>query len=219
MPSPPNAFGFAWSEDGELLASVCDEGVRVYDAARRYKLLRELEKVAPDVQGRAGGVRALYFSPKKSYLVTYEKWDPQYPENVHVPLQRAVFLSETMSKKVKECKTGVGPAGQAGRRRLASTWMPLLASPQRSSSVSNAPGLHSALRPLGGLGEALGRCKGAQRQVLRVLWQRLHLRRRAWASGLGPRRALRRRQRLHPRGARCRMRTHDGRRHMNQNIY
>ena len=72
MPSPPNAFGFAWSDDGALLASVCDEGVRVYDAERRYKVVRELEKVAPDVQGRAGGVRALYFSPKKNYLVTYE---------------------------------------------------------------------------------------------------------------------------------------------------
>ena len=28
--------------------------------------------MAPDVQGRAGGVRALYFSPLKTYLVTYE---------------------------------------------------------------------------------------------------------------------------------------------------
>ncbi|CAK9007841.1 Eukaryotic translation initiation factor 2A (eIF-2A), partial [Durusdinium trenchii] len=84
MPCPPNAFGFAWSDDGALLASVCDEGVRVYDANKRYKVVQELEKVAPDVQGRAGGVRALYFSPLKNFLVTYEKWDPQYPENVHV---------------------------------------------------------------------------------------------------------------------------------------
>lgn len=84
MPCPPNAFGFAWSDDGALLASVCDEGVRVYDAEKRYKVVNELEKVAPDVQGRVGGVRSLYFSPLKTYLVTYEKWDPQYPENVHV---------------------------------------------------------------------------------------------------------------------------------------
>ncbi|CAE7305388.1 unnamed protein product, partial [Symbiodinium sp. KB8] len=71
MPSAPNAFGFAWSDDGRYLASVCDEGVRIYDADKSYKKVRELEKVAPDVQGRAGGVRSL-------------KWDPQYPENVHV---------------------------------------------------------------------------------------------------------------------------------------
>ena len=34
-------------------------------------------QVAPDVQGRAGGVRALYFSPLKTYLVTYESLEPQ----------------------------------------------------------------------------------------------------------------------------------------------
>ena len=33
--------------------------------------------MAPDVQGRAGGVRALYFSPLKTYLVTYESLEPQ----------------------------------------------------------------------------------------------------------------------------------------------
>lgn len=33
---------------------------------------RAYAQVAPDVQGRAGGVRALYFSPLKNFLVTYE---------------------------------------------------------------------------------------------------------------------------------------------------
>lgn len=84
LPTPPNAFGHQWSEDGSLLASACDEGVRIYDAEKGYKMIQELEKVAPDVQGRAGGVRTMRFSPKNSFLVTYEKWDPQYPENVHV---------------------------------------------------------------------------------------------------------------------------------------
>ena len=32
-------------DDGALLASVCDEGVRVYDADHRYKVVQELEKV------------------------------------------------------------------------------------------------------------------------------------------------------------------------------
>jgi len=84
MPSPPNAFGFCWSEDGTLIASACDEGVRIYDATDGYKMLREIEKVAPDVQGRAGGVRSIRLSPKNNFCVTYEKWDPQFPENVHV---------------------------------------------------------------------------------------------------------------------------------------
>jgi len=84
LPSPPNAFGHAWSPDGDLLASVCDEGLRIYDACKGYRQIHELEKVAPDVGGRAGGVRNVVFSPLRKCVVTYEKWDPQYPENVHV---------------------------------------------------------------------------------------------------------------------------------------
>mmetsp|Transcript_46171 Transcript_46171/g.133011 ORF Transcript_46171/g.133011 Transcript_46171/m.133011 type:complete len:643 (-) Transcript_46171:318-2246(-) len=84
LPSPPNAFGHTWSSDGDRLASVCDEGVRLYDANNEYKQVVELAKVAPDVGGRAGGVRNLLFSPKRNFLVTYEKWDPQYPDNVHL---------------------------------------------------------------------------------------------------------------------------------------
>jgi len=83
LPSPPNAFGHAWSTDGALLASVCDEGVRIYDAVKGYKEVRVLPKVAPDVGGRTGGVRTLQFSPQSNFMVTYEKWDPQYPDNVH----------------------------------------------------------------------------------------------------------------------------------------
>mmetsp|Transcript_47528 Transcript_47528/g.133788 ORF Transcript_47528/g.133788 Transcript_47528/m.133788 type:complete len:642 (-) Transcript_47528:174-2099(-) len=84
LPSPSNAFGHAWSADGDRLASVCEEGVRIYDATDKYKMVHELERVAPDVGGRAGGVRNILFSPKRSFLVTYEKWDPQYPDNVHL---------------------------------------------------------------------------------------------------------------------------------------
>lgn len=84
LPSPPNAFGHSWSSDGLLLASVCDEGVRIYSAPDGYKQVLELEKVAPDVGGRAGGVRTTQFSPKTNFMVTYEKWDPQYPVNTHV---------------------------------------------------------------------------------------------------------------------------------------
>lgn len=84
LPSPDNAFGHAWSSDGKLLGSVSDEGVKVYDAERGYKEMLEVPKVAPDVGGRSGGVRNLHFSPLNNFVVTYEKWDPQYPENCHV---------------------------------------------------------------------------------------------------------------------------------------
>ena len=59
LPSSDNAFGHSWSSDGKLLGSVCDDGVRVYDADRAYKEVIELPKVAPDVGGRSGGVRNL----------------------------------------------------------------------------------------------------------------------------------------------------------------
>eukprot|EP00927_Polykrikos_kofoidii_P055647 TRINITY_DN49860_c0_g1_i1.p1 TRINITY_DN49860_c0_g1~~TRINITY_DN49860_c0_g1_i1.p1 ORF type:complete len:654 (+),score=159.54 TRINITY_DN49860_c0_g1_i1:149-2110(+) len=84
LPSPDNAFGHAWSNDGVFLGSVTDEGVSVYNASEGYELILELPRVAPDVGGRTGGVRNLRFSPKNSFLVTYEKWDPQYPKNCHV---------------------------------------------------------------------------------------------------------------------------------------
>jgi len=84
LPSPANAFGHTWSLDGAWLASVSDDGVIVYDANQNYTPKIELPKVAPDVSGRQGGVRNLQFSPKNSFLVTYEKWDPQYTQNVHI---------------------------------------------------------------------------------------------------------------------------------------
>mmetsp|Transcript_56173 Transcript_56173/g.119589 ORF Transcript_56173/g.119589 Transcript_56173/m.119589 type:complete len:637 (+) Transcript_56173:170-2080(+) len=99
LPSPPNAFGHCWSSDGELLASVCDEGVRVYDASKGYEVVREVQKVAEDVGGRAGGVRNVMFSPHSNYLVTYEKWDPVYPENVHI----WALTGEQAGTKLRSC--------------------------------------------------------------------------------------------------------------------
>jgi translation initiation factor 2A len=84
LPSAPNAFGHAWSPDGALLGSVTDAGAAIYDARNRYKQILEMERIAPDVGGRTGGVRNLYFSPNNSFVVTYEKWDPQFPDNVHI---------------------------------------------------------------------------------------------------------------------------------------
>ena len=40
------AVPIPWGDDGALLASVCDEGVRVYDAEKRYKVVNELEKAS-----------------------------------------------------------------------------------------------------------------------------------------------------------------------------
>jgi uncharacterized protein with WD repeat len=84
VPSPPNAFGHIWSPDGSFLASVTDDGAGIYDANKAYKEILVIPKVAPDVGGRSGGVRNIRFSPKNNFIVTYEKWDPLYPTNVHV---------------------------------------------------------------------------------------------------------------------------------------
>lgn len=115
LPSPPNAFGHIWSDDGEFLASVCDAGVRVYKASDGYTQLLELEKVAPDVGGRAGGVRNVRFSPGNNFLVTYEKWDPQYLENVHLwVLQGADAGKRLHSCQLKGYTSGALPVAMMG---------------------------------------------------------------------------------------------------------
>lgn len=110
LPSPSNAVGHAWSVDGTLLASVCDEGCRVYDATQGYKMAHELPRIAPDVGGRTGGVRNMQFSPKNNFMVSYEKWDPQYPMNVHVWDLRAGNKNQRLhSTTLKGYTSGVLP--------------------------------------------------------------------------------------------------------------
>lgn len=99
LSSPDNAFGHEWSADGKYLASVSDDGIRVYDADKKYKLHAALEKVAPDVGGRAGGVRNCRFSAQKTFIVNYEKWDPLYPVNVHV----WGLAGENLGKRLYSC--------------------------------------------------------------------------------------------------------------------
>mmetsp|Transcript_63010 Transcript_63010/g.150103 ORF Transcript_63010/g.150103 Transcript_63010/m.150103 type:complete len:638 (+) Transcript_63010:78-1991(+) len=83
IPSPASAFCHTWSADGSLLASVCDEGARVFDATNAYKQVCELPRVQENVEGRQGGVRNLQFSPMMNFMVIYEKWEPGL-DNVHV---------------------------------------------------------------------------------------------------------------------------------------
>lgn len=83
LTSPPNAFGHTWSDNGALIASVFDEGVKIYDAEDEYKETHELPRVQENIEGRVGGVRNLQFSPKNNFMVTYEKWEPGL-DNVHV---------------------------------------------------------------------------------------------------------------------------------------
>lgn len=99
IPSPDNAFGHCWSADGDMLGSVCDEGVRIYDCSNDYATILTLPRVAPDVGGRTGGVRNMTFSPLGNYLVAYEKWDPGFPENVHV----WALKGERKGKKLFSC--------------------------------------------------------------------------------------------------------------------
>merc|ERR1719335_763840 len=100
IPSTSNAFGHCWSQDGSVLASVSSEGdsAVLYDADAGYQKWKEVAKVAPDVEGRVGGIRSIRLSPKVSHLVTYEKWDPAYPQNCHV-----WCIQENAPKKVHSC--------------------------------------------------------------------------------------------------------------------
>lgn len=74
------AEGAAWSPNGTMLATV-DSGVAVlWDADDSYERLMELPPI-----GTSGGVRAMRFSPKGTFLITYEKHDKEKcPENMQV---------------------------------------------------------------------------------------------------------------------------------------
>ena len=62
-------------DDGALLASVCDEGVRVYDADHRYKVVQELEKVWRPWEMMGWWLRSLdkEFSEMFRYMIIYAK--------------------------------------------------------------------------------------------------------------------------------------------------
>jgi translation initiation factor 2A len=63
-----NADGMCWSPDGFLLGALnADGGVSVYDARNGYKQVFEGKK-------QHNSIRHFYFSPKLTYLVTYERY-------------------------------------------------------------------------------------------------------------------------------------------------
>jgi len=83
IPTPASAFCHTWSSDGALLASVFDDGAKIFDANDGYKEVCEIPRVQANIEGRVGGVRNLQFSPLKNFMVIYEKWEPGL-DNVHV---------------------------------------------------------------------------------------------------------------------------------------
>jgi translation initiation factor 2A len=80
LPPAGSAFGYAWKQDGSRLAT-CDQGKTiVWDPANTYKQVLEIAPV-----GESGGARALLWSPRGSFLLTFEKFDKdKCPENMHV---------------------------------------------------------------------------------------------------------------------------------------
>jgi translation initiation factor 2A len=63
-----NGDGMCWSEDGGLLGALSAEsGVTVFDARNNYSVVYEAKK-------QFNSVRQFYFSPKNSFLVTFERY-------------------------------------------------------------------------------------------------------------------------------------------------
>lgn len=80
LPPAGGAFGYAWSKDGSKLATVDQGKAIVWDASKGYKQFLEIAPV-----GDTGGSRAMLWSPKNSFLTTFEKYDKdKCPENMHV---------------------------------------------------------------------------------------------------------------------------------------
>jgi len=84
LPGVATAVGHSWSKDGKLLASVCEDGVIIYDATKDYEEYVTISPMAENQGNRVGGIRTTQFSPMNSYIVCYEKWDPAIDHNVHV---------------------------------------------------------------------------------------------------------------------------------------
>eukprot|EP00746_Dinoflagellata_sp_MGD_P163000 gnl/MRDRNA2_/MRDRNA2_90822_c0_seq1.p1 gnl/MRDRNA2_/MRDRNA2_90822_c0~~gnl/MRDRNA2_/MRDRNA2_90822_c0_seq1.p1 ORF type:complete len:647 (-),score=181.82 gnl/MRDRNA2_/MRDRNA2_90822_c0_seq1:45-1985(-) len=137
MPSPPNAFGYAWSLDGSYLASVAEDSVVVYNANDGYKECNKVPRVAPDVEGRVGGIRSLRLSPSSRYLVAYEKWDPVHPNNCHV-----WDIQETPSKNVHTCSLPGYSSGALDRELIKWT-------SDESTCIELVPGKGLVLRSEG----------------------------------------------------------------------
>jgi len=79
LPCAGSAFGYAWSPDGEKLATTDQGKIIIWDTEKGYKNSLEIEPV-----GESGGARAMLYSPGSSFLITFEKYcKDKCPENVH----------------------------------------------------------------------------------------------------------------------------------------
>lgn len=80
LPTAGSAFGYAWSHDGSQLATVDQGKTIIWDAGKGYKQILQIDPV-----GESGGARAMLWSPRASFLITFEKFDAtKCPENMHV---------------------------------------------------------------------------------------------------------------------------------------
>lgn len=80
LPPAGSAFGYAWTTDGTKLATVDQGKTIIWDPEKGYEQSLEIAPV-----GDTGGARALLWSPRSSFLITFEKYDKdKCPENMHV---------------------------------------------------------------------------------------------------------------------------------------
>lgn len=103
LPPTSGAFGYAWSHDGSKLAT-CDQGKTiVWDAEKGYKQSVEIAPV-----GESGGARALFFSPRASFLTTFEKYcKDKCPENMHVwDLRKSPNVKKLRSLELRSYASG-----------------------------------------------------------------------------------------------------------------
>lgn len=109
LPSAGSAFGYAFSNDGEKLASVVEQNSAdpgkaiIWDPNNGYKKVLEIPGV-----GETGGARACLLSPRGSFLITFEKYDKEKaPENMHVwDLRNSPEFKKLRSFEVRSYTSG-----------------------------------------------------------------------------------------------------------------
>jgi len=106
LPPAPGAAGCAWSRCGSFLATVDNGTAVIWNAEKGYEKLYEVPGV-----GGSGGVRAIQFSPKASFLVTFEKFETnKCPENVHIwDLRAGPQVTKLRSNVLKGYSSGAIP--------------------------------------------------------------------------------------------------------------
>jgi len=103
LPTAGSAAGYAWSNDGSKLATVDQGKAIIWDPENKYKKVLEIDPV-----GESGGARAGFFSPRGSFLITFEKFEKdKCPENMIVwDLRASPKVSRARSLQIRSYQSG-----------------------------------------------------------------------------------------------------------------